>query len=79
MSERTAVEALDDLAAAVHAIAHGGVAGPGGLEALGMSVEGPGKPGHNPLSDAIKDGFEVLAQAHQTGLQEIANAIRSSR
>ena len=72
--------ALDDdqvnaIATAIRRIAHGDST-PTGLEALGMSIEGEGSPGHNPLSDAIRDGHVAVTDAIREGLADIAEAIR---
>jgi len=65
---------------ATNYISRGGTSGPLGLEAIGMSIEGAGAPGHNPLSSAIIDAganvagsIERLADA----MESVASAISS--
>lgn len=65
--------ALDNLAGAVRAIAHGDVSGPAGLEALTMALTGPGGEEGNlarAISDAgisVKEGLESIAEAIREG------------
>jgi hypothetical protein len=58
-------EQMDDLIDAVGRIAHGGVSGPTGLEALTMALIG-GHPGDTSLTDglfAIAEAIQRLADA----------------
>jgi hypothetical protein len=72
MTENTRLAtALESLASAVRAIAHGGVDGPAGLEALGMDLVGSGRPGHDSLASAIRDAGESV----EAGLRAVAEAI----
>lgn len=67
-------DALESLASAVRAIAHGGLDGPAGLEALGMDLVGAGRPGHDSLAAAIRDAGESI----EAGLRAVAEAIEES-
>lgn len=74
-----AQEALSELTSAVYAIAHGGDAGPAGLEALAMSIAGAGNFGDHNLSDAVGGvGSEISEGLRDVaaGLHAIAAAIR---
>ena len=62
-------EQLDNLIAAIRAVAHGDTVSPGGLESLGMALAGQGL--ERPISHAL-DG---IAEA----LMEVAAAIRESK
>lgn len=66
-------DGLDSLASAVRAIAHGPASGPGGLEALAMSIAGAGDFDSNNLATAVRDGSDSIASA----LRAIADAIEA--
>lgn len=70
MDDAELVDAIQMLARCVQLIAHGNEQ-PTGLEAIGMSIEGAGKPGHNPLSDAISGAGSDIAAA----IYALANAV----
>lgn len=59
-----------ELTAAVRAIAHGDVNGPGGLEALAMALT-DGPPGQDNLAQAIRDAGESI----ERGLLALADVL----
>jgi hypothetical protein len=61
---------VDSLIDSVRRIAYGGTEGPTGLEALSMSLVGPGTPGDYPLSYALRSVGENI----ESGLRELAAA-----
>ena len=64
-------EILGELVYAIKCISHGRME-PGGLEMLGMCIEGPGKAGENNLSSAIiKAGDDI-----SSSINNLADAIR---
>lgn len=67
----------EQIVGAIHAIAHGTVDGPGGLEGLAMAIGSQGVGGGTGLAEAVKDGMREIAEANERGLNEVANAIRS--
>jgi hypothetical protein len=66
------------LANCVREIARGDNNGPLGLEAIGMSLEGEGKPGHNNLADAIKSVAESNQNIADAILKLAASVDRAS-
>lgn len=77
---------LHELSKSIRAISHGDTEGPTGLEAIGMSIEGPGKPGNNNLVDALAEnnkelveGLTGAAEIIKAGLDNIAAALREKK
>lgn len=65
----TEVDELTAIASAVRAIAHGDVYAPGGLEALAMSISGPG------FGHSLAESIDNLAAVLDEGLTRLADAI----
>lgn len=67
------VELGESLVSAIRAIAHGPVTGPGGLEALAMTIAD--NPAGTSLAAAVSDGLSEIATALREGLSEVADAL----
>lgn len=75
--EEEVLGSVGELTAALRAIAHGGIEGPGGLEALAVAVAGRGL--ERPLSVAVESALLAIADAVRDGLTEVADATRTNR
>lgn len=67
------------LSSAVRAIAHGGVDGPAGIEALTMAIVGSGGGFDHNLSSAVENSGDIVADALNAvadALNNIATAIQ---
>jgi len=58
---------MDELTNAIHRVANaiyelgsGDAHGPGAIEALSMSLCGEGKPGHSPITQALRDIADAI-------------------